>query len=158
MMRGRTAFPATATGEGGTLLLMVVLAATLLLVPACGIRPRPAVPDAASGTVITADEIAATEATTMWEALQRTVRYATFGESSTGDPVRVHRRGFSSIALSEDMPIYIDRIQVRDIRILDALPAADIERIQVLSGVDATTYYGTNAGDGVILIRTRRGG
>jgi TonB-dependent SusC/RagA subfamily outer membrane receptor len=94
----------------------------------------------------------------MWEALQRTVRYADFGESSTGDPARVHRRGFSSISLTEDMPIYIDRIQVRDLTILDALPAADIEQIQVLSGVEATTYYGTNAGDGVILIRTRRGG
>ncbi len=133
-------------------------AAAALVTTACAIRPRPAVPDAGTGTVITAEEIAATEATTMWEALQRTVRYANFGESSTGNPVRVHRRGFSSISLTEDMPIYIDRVQVRDISILDALPAADIEQIQVLSGVDATTYYGTNAGDGVILIRTRRGG
>ena len=134
------------------------VAAAALLVTACAIRPRPTVPDAGAGTVITADEIAAAQATTMWEALQRTVRYADFGESSTGSPVRVHRRGFSSISLIEDMPIYIDRVQVRDLGILDALPAADIERIQVLSGVDATTYYGTNAGDGVILIRTRRGG
>lgn len=132
--------------------------AMLLLSTACGIRPRPAVPDAGTGTVISAEEITATEATTMWEALQRTVRYANFGESSSGVPARVHRRGFSSISLTEDMPIYIDRIQVRDLTILDALPAADIERIQVLSGVEATTYYGTNAGDGVILIRTRRGG
>ena len=129
-----------------------------LLATACGIRPRPSVPDASTATVITAEEIAATEAVTMWEALRRTVRYATFGESATGAPARVHRRGFSSISLIEDMPIYIDRIQVRDLGILDALPAADIERIQVLSGVEATTYYGTNAGDGVILIRTRRGG
>lgn len=137
---------------------MATCVATLLLSAACGIRPRPSVPDAGTGTVITAEEIAATEANTMWEALQRTVRYARFGESSTGAPVRVHRRGFSSISLIEDMPIYIDRVQVRDLTILDALPAADIEQIQVLSGVDATTYYGTNSGDGVILIRTRRGG
>lgn len=147
-MSARTAAPAIAVFLAGT-----------LLVAACGIRPRStSVPDASAGTVITAEEIAATEATTMWEALRRTVRYATFGESATGDPVRVHRRGFSSISLSEDMPIYIDRIQVRDIRVLDGMPATDIDRIQVLSGVDATTYYGTNAGDGVILIRTRRGG
>ncbi len=146
-MTTRTALAGTAAG-----------AAALLVLTACGIRPRPASPGDGAGTVITAEEIAATEATTMWEALQRTVRYADFGESSTGDPTRVHRRGFSSISLTEDMPIYIDRIQVRDLTILDALPAADIEQIQVLSGVEATTYYGTNAGDGVILIRTRRGG
>ncbi len=78
-MRGRTALHAIVAGEGGPLPPAVVLAAALLLVAACGIRPRPSAPDAVSGTVITADEIAATEATTMWEALQRTVRYANFG-------------------------------------------------------------------------------
>ena len=117
--------------------------------------PRSALPDAHEGTVITAAQIAESEATTMWEALQRTVRHAQFQETGTGAPGRVHRRGFSSISLSEDMPIYIDRVRVNDVRLLDSLPAADIERIQVLSGVHATTYYGTNAGDGVILIRTR---
>ena len=136
---------------------VVLGVSAVLLLTACGIRPRQNLPDAQAGTVISADEILASEATTMWEALRRTVRYANFGESSTGDPARVHRRGFSSISLVEDMPIYIDRVQVRDLGLLDALPAGDIERIQVLTGVHATTYYGTNAGDGVILIRTRTG-
>ena len=135
---------------------MVLLVAALVS-GACGIRPRPALPDAQAGTIVTAEEIAESEATTMWEALRRTVRHAGFAESATGAPVRVHRRGFSSISLLEDMPIYIDKVQVRDLTILDAMPAQDIERIQVLSGVHATTYYGTNAGDGVILIRTRSG-
>ncbi len=135
---------------------LVLLAAAVLL-GACGIRPRSALPDAQAGTIVTAEEIAESEATTMWEALQRTVRHARFAESATGAPVRVHRRGFSSISLLEDMPIYIDKVQVRDLMILDAMPARDIERIQVLTGVHATTYYGTNAGDGVILIRTRGG-
>ena len=134
----------------------LIVAAALLA--GCGVRPRPSVPDASAGTIITAARIAESEATTMWEALRRTVRYASFGESADGGPARVHRRGFSSMALIEDTPIYIDHVQVRDLEILDAMPAADIERIQVLSGVHATTYYGTNAGDGVILIHTRSGG
>ena len=133
-----------------------LLAASFLLA-GCGIRPRPALPDAQAGTVITAKEVAESEATTMWEALQRTVRHARFVQSATGAPARVHRRGFSSISLLEDMPIYIDKVQVRDLTILDAMPAHDIERIQVFTGVHATTYYGTNAGDGVVLIRTRTG-
>lgn len=136
---------------------VVLTVSVVLLLAACGIRPRPNLPDAQAGTVITADEVLASEAKTMWEALRRTVRYANFGETSSGGPARVHRRGYSSISLVEDMPIYLDRVQVRDLSLLDALPAADIERIQVLTGVHATTYYGTNAGDGVILIRTRTG-
>lgn len=136
---------------------VVLSVSAVLMLTACGIRPRPNLPDAQAGTVISADDIRASEATTMWEALRRTVRYADFGESSTGDPTRIHRRGASSISLVEDMPIYIDRVQVRDLSLLDALPAGNIERIQVLTGVHATTYYGTNAGDGVILIRTRTG-
>ena len=133
------------------------LAVVLLALAACGIRPRPAVPDANAGTVITASEIARSEARTMWEALQRTVRHVRFQESGTGRPQRVHRRGSSSIALVEDMPIYIDHVRVPDVSVLAALPANGIQRIQVFTGVHATTFYGTNAGDGVILIRTREG-
>ena len=131
------------------------LALLVLLAAGCGIRPSTVLPDLHEGTVITEEQIAESEASTMWEALQRTVRYARFQESGTGSPQRIHRRGFSSLSLTEDMPIYIDRVRVRDMRLLDSLPASNIERIQVLSGVHATTYYGTNAGDGVILIRTR---
>lgn len=133
---------------------LLVLAAFASSVTGCGIRPRAAVPDANAGTIITREQIARSEAATMWEALQRTVRYARFQESGRGEPARVHRRGSSTILLNEDMPIYVDHVQVRDIGLLASLPAADIERIQVLSGVHATTYYGTNAGDGVILIHT----
>lgn len=112
-------------------------------------------PDANVGRIVTAEEVADSEATTMWEALRRTVRYARFQESGTGDPERVHRRGASSIVLADDARVYIDGVRVRDLSLLASLPASDIERIQVLTGVHATTYYGTNAGDGVILIRTR---
>ncbi len=52
------------------------------------------------------------------------------------------------------MPIYIDRVKLTNITILASLPARDIERIQVINGLEATTYFGTNAGDGVILIHT----
>ncbi|MYI06598.1 MAG: hypothetical protein F4059_04580, partial [Gemmatimonadetes bacterium] len=69
---------------------LVLLAAAVLL-GACGIRPRSALPDTQTGTIVTAEEIAESEATTMWEALQRTVRHARFAESSPGAPVRVHR-------------------------------------------------------------------
>ncbi len=133
----------------------VVTVALSALILACGIKPRPVVPNADAGTVITDEQIAETGARTMWEALQRTVKYARFQESGTGSPERIRRRGSSSIVLSDDMPIFIDQVRVNELKVLASLPARDIERIQVLNGVYATTYYGTNAGDGVILIRTR---
>lgn len=125
------------------------------LIAGCGIKPRPATPNVDTGTIITDEQIAETGARTMWEALQRTVKYARFQESGTGSPERIRRRGSSTIVLSDDMPIFIDQVRVNEIKVLAALPARDIERIQVLNGVYATTYYGTNSGDGVILIRTR---
>jgi TonB-dependent SusC/RagA subfamily outer membrane receptor len=38
------------------------------------------------------------------------------------------------------------------------MPAADIEQIEVLTGIDATTYYGTGATKGVIRITTKVAG
>lgn len=133
--------------------LFLVLAA-LLSIAACGINPRPAAPNEGGGTVITRDQIEKTGARTMWQALTRTVRYTHFQESGRGEPERIRRRGPSSIVLSDDMPIFIDRVRVNQIQVLSSLPARDIESIRVLNGVQATTFYGTNAGDGVILIRT----
>lgn len=155
---GNPAAGKAATGSAAvrpTLLALALAWAGAFAVAGCGIRPRSAVPDADVGRIITAQDVADSEATTMWEALRRTVRYVRFQESGTGDPERVHRRGASSIVLADDARVYIDGVRVRDLTVLASLPANDIERIQVLTGVHATTYYGTNAGDGVILIRTR---
>lgn len=133
--------------------LFLVLTA-LLSTASCGIKPRPATPSEGGGTIITREQVEKTGARTMWEALTRTVRYTHFQESGTGKPERIRRRGPSSIVLSDDMPIFIDRVRVNQIQVLASLPARDIESIRILNGVQATTFYGTNAGDGVILIRT----
>lgn len=133
--------------------LFLVLAA-VVSTASCGINPRPATLNEGGGTLITRDQIEKTGARTMWQALTRTVRYTRFQESGTGRPERVRRRGESSIVLSDDMPIFIDRVRVNQIQVLASLPARDIESIRVLNGVQATTFFGTNAGDGVILIST----
>lgn len=131
-----------------------LLMTTVLISTGCGIKPRAATPARNLGRTITQEQIAETGARTMWDALTKTVPFARFQQSGTGRPERIRRRGNSSIALREDMPIYIDLVKLTEIRLLASLPARDIERIQVINGVDATTYYGTNAGDGVILIYT----
>lgn len=112
-------------------------------------RPR-------GGQFVGAARIAESNARTAWDALRLNVSGITFLESGrTGAPARMRRRGTSSLLLGDHPLLYIDDVRVADIGILRTMPAGDLESIRVLSGIDATTYYGTNAGDGVILLRTR---
>ena len=147
----------------GPLSMLALL--SLLLTVGCGVKSSPfqgtpsRVPEEESegpaGEVYTADDVARTGATTVWEALDRLVRYAVFSETSRGKPDRIRKRGASTFALREDMLIVLDGVKVLDITSLGEMPAGVITRIQVLSGLDGTTRYGTGATDGVIIISTR---
>jgi len=132
----------------------ILILAALLVSTGCGIKGRQASPPQNLGRIVTHEEIVRTGASTMWEALVQTVRYVRFEETIAGSPQRAGRRGESSMALSDDMPIYLDHVKILTLDLLASLPAKDIDYIQVINGVEATTYYGTNSGDGVILIHT----
>ncbi|MFC1661649.1 TonB-dependent receptor [Gemmatimonadota bacterium] len=121
-------------------------------------RERPAVEvddDGGRKDVFTARDISRTGATNAWDALDRVVKFAVFEKDSRGQPDRIRRRGSSTIHLHEDMQVFVDGVRVLDVRDLGHMPAGVIQRIEVLSGLDGTTRYGTNSGDGVILIFTR---
>jgi len=108
------------------------------------------------GQFVGTARIAESNARTAWDALRLTVHGISFLESGrTGAPARMRHRGTSSLLLGDHPLIYIDAVRISDVGVLRSMPAGDLESIRVLSGIDATTYYGTNAGDGVILIRTR---
>jgi TonB-linked SusC/RagA family outer membrane protein len=90
--------------------------------------------------------------------------------TQTGAGVRVRIRGNSSISLSNN-PIYvIDGVRVEGTtgsssigvggttaaRVNDINPD-EIESIEIVRGPSASTLYGTDAANGVIVIRTKRG-
>ena len=90
--------------------------------------------------------------------------------NSTGTGGRVRIRGTSSLSLSND-PIYvIDGVRMNSStnsqaigvggstmsRVNDLNPN-EIESIEVVKGPSASTLYGTDAANGVIVIRTKRG-
>ena len=108
--------------------------------------------------VISADAIERSGARTAWEALQRTVPFFTFNDNNRGGTSRIEHRGRSSIVLRDQPIILIDGVELNDFGSLISMPASDIAEIEVLSGIDATTYYGTGASKGVIRIRTHAGG
>jgi len=89
-------------------------------------------------------------AKTIWEALQRTVHFYIFHSNG-----RIEHRGRSSMVLPDQPVLELDGVTLVDFTPLFNMSAQDVEEIQVLSGIDGTTFYGTNAGAGVIRIRTK---
>lgn len=92
------------------------------------------------------------------------------GSGTTGSGTRIRIRGASSLSLTNEPLIYLDGIRLDNTqgalsvgvggqqpsRIADLNPE-EIESIEVVKGPSATTLYGTEAGNGVILITTKRG-
>ena len=127
-------------------------AAVLLGSAACA-HPQPSeqAPSPNAGTrVVTEQQIQRCAASTAWEALQCAIPFYRF--ESTG---RVRHRGQSSILLVDQPRILLDGVDLTEFGVLMQMPASDLYSIKVLEGTDATTYYGTNAGSGVILIATK---
>jgi outer membrane cobalamin receptor len=135
------------------------LVALLLGAALVGCSRRSSPPPAAepkSGTVITQERIAASGAKTAWDALRLTVPNLQLRESR-GNAARIHRRGRASLYLDDQVRVVLDDVRLEDVRILQQIAAADIFTIRVLSGLDATTYYGGTSTSGVIVIRTIHG-
>ena len=108
-----------------------------------------------SRRIVTAETIEHSGARTAWEALQRTVPFFTFKDNNRGGAAGIEHRGRSSIVLRDQPLVLMDGVELNDFTTLTSIPAADIREIEVLSGIDATTYYGTGASKGVIRIWTK---
>ena len=131
-------------------------AVVLLLLSACGggqpsgdLAPK-------GGTTITQQRIAASGARTAWDAVRLTVPNVQLRESR-GGAARIQRRGRASIYLDDQVRVILDRVPLEDVQVLQQIPATDILTIEVLNGLDATTYYGGKSTSGVIIISTIRG-
>lgn len=88
------------------------------------------------------------------------------GSSSALDKVLMYSRGITNLApgassggSSNTNPIktYIDGVEMVDPSYLSQIDPRSIERIEVLTGPQASTIYGSNAINGVMQIFTKRG-
>ncbi len=110
-----------------------------------------------TGAVATVDtrQLLSVPATNVGQALQGRVAGVTVGnENSPGGGVMVRIRGFGTI--NDNSPLYvIDGVPTKGN--LNTLNLNDIESLQVLKDASAASIYGSRAGNGVVIITTKKG-
>ncbi|WP_234735272.1 SusC/RagA family TonB-linked outer membrane protein [Tellurirhabdus bombi] len=110
-----------------------------------------------TGAVATVDmkEALKVPATNVAQALQGRVAGVTIGnDNSPGGGVMVRIRGFGTI--NDNSPLYvIDGVPTKGN--LNTLNPNDIESLQVLKDASAASIYGARAGNGVVIITTKKG-
>ncbi|HEY6809447.1 MAG TPA: TonB-dependent receptor plug domain-containing protein [Gemmatimonadales bacterium] len=122
------------------------------------IHPHPMAPSAENAgdrIVITQEMIERSGGLTAWDVLKKEAPQLTYRENSHGQPSRLERRGQSSMVLSDAPMVYVDGSRLSDFRSLQQIMAATLRRIEILNAIDGTTYYGTDAEGGVILLFTK---
>ena len=141
---------------------LAALAALCLATAACASSAsRPRLADArsdAGGRVVTAERIAQMNALTAWDVVRR----SGFMVSATNDRQGrarglQSRRGRSSVVLANsDTPIVLlDGVRTHDFRVLERVHAQTVAYVRYLTGIEATVTQGTDAGGGLIEVRTR---
>jgi hypothetical protein len=139
----------------GTLALGILLATA----NCAARRPRPAAEPAANGPgrIVTADRIARMNATTAWDVVRRS-GFMISASDRQGRASRLQsRRGRSSLVLAHsDTPLVIlDGVRTQDFRVLEQVPARSLLYVRYLGPIEATVAQGTDAGGGLIEVRTR---
>ena len=115
-------------------------------------------PGVPAGTyLITAEQIEKSGARTAWQVLQRNAPMLQTTDDRNGRPAKLGRRGRASLMLDDSPMILLDGVRMPDFRTLDDIDAQSILSIYIYDGVEGTTYYGTNSGTGVIVIKTKDG-
>jgi TonB-dependent starch-binding outer membrane protein SusC len=110
-----------------------------------------------TGSVATIDsrQLLQTPSTNLGQALQGKVAGVTVGnENSPGGGVMVRIRGFGTI--NDNSPLYvIDGVPTKGN--LNTLNLNDIESMQILKDASAASIYGSRAGNGVVIVTTKKG-
>ncbi len=78
------------------------------------------------------------------------------GRGNPGAPPTIRLRGSTGLLVGHSTPLIILDGVVTAASIAD-IDANDVESIEILKGAAASSYYGSNAANGVISITTRRG-
>ena len=109
--------------------------------------------------LITREDIVRSGATDAFEALRLANTHLSLSESrgqmTLARQVQATSRGRSSLVLSAQMLLVVDDVLRLDVSALHEIPADNILWIRVLTSLEATPIYGTEGGNGAIVVRTR---
>ena len=95
-------------------------------------------------SLITTEEIRESSATTAYEVVSRL------------RPAWLRKRGESSLSLAGTILVYRDGLRMGSPEALRQLNVSDIASITYMDGREATQRFGTDHGNGVITVTTRR--
>ncbi len=132
------------------------LVVTLTLVAACATAPvgDATAPKEREGQIITRQDIERSGARDGWEALRRGATHLNFQYTREGSPTRVTHRGVNSFFIDPQILLIVDGAQMQSLSALESIPANSIEYIQILVARVGVVKYGTNAGNGVVVVKT----
>lgn len=106
------------------------------------------------GAILTREEIARSGAHDGWEALRLGLTHLTFQYTRQGSEVRVTHRGVQSFLIDPQVLLVVDGTHMQNLSVLQTISARDIEYMQILSARAAMVKYGTNAGNGAVVVKT----
>ena len=104
---------------------------------------------------ISSEQLLTTPSTNLGQAMQGKVAGVTVGnENSPGGGVMVRIRGFGTV--NDNSPLYvIDGVPTKGN--LNTLNLNDIESMQILKDASSASIYGSRAGNGVVIVTTKKG-
>lgn len=109
--------------------------------------------------LITREDIVRSGATDAFEALR--LAHTTIslsearGQMTLARDVQATSRGRSSLVLSPQMLLVVDDVLRLDVAALHEIPAENVAWIRVMTSREATPIYGTEGGNGAIVVKTR---
>lgn len=142
----------------GAPLLTAVLCA--LMAASCAAHRPPPEEDGLEpgGQILTRQDILEMGARDAMQAVERAATHLKIQHTRAGTPVKITQRGVGSFILNSEILVVVDGTRVNTVvQHLENIPAESIEFIQILTGREAAARFGSDAGNGVILVKTSAG-
>ena len=131
-----------------------VVAAAVLAACAGASPPDLNEPNEREGHIITHEDISKSKTKNGWEALRRGASHLNFQYTRQGNPVKVTHRGVDSFYINPEVLLVVDGTHLHSLSMLENILADNIDYIQILSARVGVVRYGTEAGNGVIVVKT----
>lgn len=107
------------------------------------------------GIVLTQQDIVDMGVRDAFHAVERAATHLRIQRTREGTPEKITQRGVTSFLLSSEILVVVDGTRVQTVvEHLKSIPAESILYIQILNAQEASARFGSEAGNGVIMVRT----